>query len=345
MEKVLSVILSWNEEESTARAIESLRNQERASNDILVVDNGSDVDPCERFRKQFPGITTIRQEKNRGVAGGRNVGLQYALNRDYDFVLFFDNDAVANPAMLRQLLAAARRNPKAGILGPKIYALDSERTIWRAGCTSWRWTYLHAASVIIEQLWQLPGLAMFRYFDTKRGVGLEDVGQFDDEEDISFQIGCTQLIRTALIREIGLLDERYFPYGSEDIDYCARTLAVDWTVRYVPMATCHHRVTARQKDPYQGSYYNEKNILHLARNNLPPAYFWLLFLPDYILLTVPTKIVYSIIRNTPNRRKALLDAIAWHAGDVLGRCSCARRVENEPREGLANQSENGLEKS
>ena len=315
MEKVLAVILNWQEEEVTARAIESLRAQQGAACDLLVVDNGSDKNPCPWFTERFKGIATIRMDENLGVAGGRNVGLQYALERNFDFVLFFDNDAVADQAMLSHLLDAARANPGAGILGPKIYALGSDRTIWRAGCTSWRWTYLHTAAVIIEQLWQLPGLGSLRFFDTKRGEGVKDVGQFDDEEDVAFQIGCTQLIRTEVIRQIGLLNEQFFPYSSEDIDYCARLLDASWTIRYVPTATCHHRVTARPRDPYQRSYFIEKNILHLARNNLSAAYFWLLFMPDYMLLTVPLKIAISYVRGTPNRRKALVDAIAWHLKD------------------------------
>ncbi len=319
MAPILTIIINWDGLDLTRRCIQSLMTQTGAVNDILIVDNGSDTNPESLLTKEFPAIELIRNSTNLGVAGGRNVGLKYALKQGYKFVLFIDNDAYAAPDMLSYLSDAASRCPAAGIFGPKILRDDKPNVIWRAGCTSWKLTYLHSITEIIQHLTKLFGKFPPRFMDPARGVNQPDYGQFDQERNTDFQIGCAQFIRTEVFEKIGILDEEFKPYGSEDIDFCARATRANWRIRYVPQAVCYHRVGSSFRDEYDRTFHNAKNLLLLARKNLSKIYFGLCFLPDFICLTIPLMLIKCYFKRQPLRRKAFLDALIWHVRDIARR--------------------------
>jgi len=316
MNNILAIVLNWNELDLTRRCIRSLLDQKMTACDVLVVDNHSDEETVEILRNEFSGIPIHRNTRNLGVSAGRNIGIGYALRRQYGHVLLFDNDAIADPYMLHRLSESAERHPQGGIFGPKIYYDDSSRIIWRAGCTSWKWTYLHAGHTLLKRFYQLFGRPLPMAFDSIRGENQSDRGQFDTEEDIDFQIGCAQLIKTDVFKAVGLLDEEFSPYGSEDIDFCIRAKGSGWRIRYVPTAICRHRVGGSFQDEYQRTYCNTRHILLLARKHLRPIYFWLLYLPDFLCLTLPLMLAESVFQKKKERLKAIVDAIAWHLSDI-----------------------------
>ena len=208
--RVLAVVLSWNEHDWTERAVRSLVAQDIAT-DVLVVDNASEEDPTERFEALGERVSVERMPSNLGVAGGRNVGLRRALEGDWGWVLIFDNDAEAAPDMVRRLMEEGDAAERIGMVGPKIYRLDQPDVIWRVGSTSWKWTYLHLGPEVLDRIWRSAGRWPRRFLDTHRGRDQRDVGQFDTPEDVDFQIGCVQLIRTDTLRDVGLLDEDFSP--------------------------------------------------------------------------------------------------------------------------------------
>jgi hypothetical protein len=56
---------------------------------------------------------------------------------------------------------------------------------------------------------------------------------------VDFVSGCSMLIRREVIKEIGMLDEKFFLY-MEDIDYCKRIKQTKWKVLFFPYATIVH---------------------------------------------------------------------------------------------------------
>jgi len=319
--KVLAIVLNWNELELTCRCISSLLNQNKACLDLLLIDNNSKKDPSFFLKRTFPTITVVRNSENLGVAGGRNVGINYALENHYEFVLIFDNDAWAQANMLNSLLEAANKYEDTAIFGPKILLEKQPQTIWRAGCSSWKWTYLHAGHQIVSHFFKLLGIPIPKILDTARGEGRTSKGQYDHIEEISFQFGGAQLVRTKMFKEVGLLDVDFSPYGSEDIDFCVRVKKNDWKIRYIPDAVCWHRVGSSFNDDYYRSFYNSRNIILLARKHLTLQYFLFLFVPDFIFLTIPLVTMESLLKGKKKRLKGFFDAIAWNYRD-----SCKRQL-------------------
>lgn len=316
---ILAIILNWNELDLTRRCLRSLLNQKRILCDILVIDNNSDMETFKILLDEFPDVQIKRNPTNLGVSAGRNIGIRYALKKGYEFILLFDNDALAESYMLSHLIETVKSHPEGGIFGPKIYRDDLVNVIWRAGCTSWKWTYLHAGHIILKRIYGWAARSLPRFLDTMRGENQPDAGQYDVEQEVDFQIGCAQLIRTAVFKDVGLLDEEFSPYGSEDIDFCTRVQAASWRIRYVPHARCWHRVGGSFQDEYWRTYYNTRNLLLIARKNLNPIYFWLLYLPDFIILTIPLMLIESTLKKNIQRRKAFIEAILWNLSDIKKR--------------------------
>ena len=316
---ILAVILNWNETDITRRCVKSLVTQKDSTVDILIVDNNSTEDPTNILLSEFLTIKLIINNENLGVPGGRNVGIHYAIEHGYEFILFFDNDAYADKNMVKKLMDSAKRNPSAGILGPKIFCENPSDIIWRAGCTSWKWTYLHAGFEISNFFYKFFKIIPPSFLDTKRGEGQKDLPRYNIEKQIRFQIGCCQLIRMKTFLKVGIMDEDFSLYGSEDIDFCDRMMRAGFKIMYIPEAICWHRVTSSFNDDYSRTFNNNKNIILLARKNLSFLYFWSLFIPDYILLTIPLIILKYIIQRKYKSIKGFLNAIVWNIKDVRKR--------------------------
>lgn len=316
---ILAIILTWNELEYTLRSITSLISQSVDVFDILVVDNQSDKDPTTIIKNKHPDITVFRNFKNLGVSGGRNIGIQYAIDNNYEYIFFFDNDAYADSRIIDTLFNAAEKYSDTALFGPKIYYDDKKNIIWRAGCTSWKWTYLHAGFEILNRFCRLLQKRPPAWIDTGRGENQKDIGQFDQIRDVDFQIGCAQFIRLNVFKQIGMLDTDFSPYGSEDINFCARLTKHGWKIKYIPDAVCWHRAGGSFTDNYDRSFFNTRNILLLARKNLHPLYFVFLFLPDFVFLTMPLIVIESLMLRQKKRLRGVLDGIKWNLLDIKKR--------------------------
>jgi GT2 family glycosyltransferase len=85
-----------------AQAVESLRRQSASPREILVV---VDHNPAlaERVRQNTPGVAVIESQERGGTSGARNSGVAAARGA---IIAFLDDDAIAAPDWLEQLLAS-----------------------------------------------------------------------------------------------------------------------------------------------------------------------------------------------------------------------------------------------
>ena len=61
--------------------------------------------------------------------------------------------------------------------------------------------------------------------------------------EVTFASGCCMCIPSAVVRNVGLLDESYFLY-EEDVDYCFRLRQKEIKIYYVPKAIIYHKVSS-----------------------------------------------------------------------------------------------------
>jgi len=128
MEKILALVVSYNRHEKLVQCITSLRQQLRKPDTILVVNNGSS-DYTTVWLDQQPDIIQMYQE-NAGSAGGYYTGISWALLEDYDWIWCLDDDGIAAPDALHQLMI--HKTPDILLWNSAILdTTDRRRFIWK----------------------------------------------------------------------------------------------------------------------------------------------------------------------------------------------------------------------
>ncbi|MHC5163353.1 MAG: glycosyltransferase family 2 protein [Planctomycetota bacterium] len=104
---VSAVIPAYNCEKYIARAIESVLNQTRPVDEIIVVEDGSTDNTAEVIRSFGEKVKMIRQE-NAGECAARNTGIQAAMS---DWIAFLDADDQWLPDKTELQVECLSQNP------------------------------------------------------------------------------------------------------------------------------------------------------------------------------------------------------------------------------------------
>jgi GT2 family glycosyltransferase len=101
----------------------------------------------------------------------------------------------------------------------------------------------------------------------------------DRSFDLEHVVGASMLIRTATIRQVGLIEESYFLYR-EETDWCIQMRQKDWRLRYCPGAIVWHKEgRSIGHRSHLHDYYSVRNMLFLMQKfypkNLPLAIVYL----------------------------------------------------------------------
>lgn len=202
------VIVTRDRKKELALCLKSIFAQTIKADEIVVVDNASK----EKVKKTF-GIKLVRSDVNLGGAGGRNLGLQHTKRK---FILFMDDDAVADKDMLRELLKVISKDPKIGIVQPKIYEMERPNIIQGVG---------HGINLKTGRVYGI-------------GVHEADRGQYEKVMEIPMA-GCTWMVNRRVFEKIGDYDKDIFiPY--EDSDFSFRAKKAGFKVLFVPQAKVWH---------------------------------------------------------------------------------------------------------
>ncbi|HKI85120.1 MAG TPA: glycosyltransferase family 2 protein [Thermoanaerobaculia bacterium] len=253
--RVAAIVLSYNGREVLLQALASLGAMSYTAFDLIVVDNGSTDGSEAAVREASPAATVVRTEQNLGPAGGLNLGIRWALERDYDFLLLLNNDIEVEPTMLDELVAAAERHPDAAAIGPKIYYHGERRRIWSAG-----------------------GIIRFKESVTReRGQRSIDHGQFDREEEVDYVNGCAMLIPRRAFSLAGLWDPVFF-LSVEDADWCTRAKRHDLHCYFAPRAIVYHMVSFTTGDYRAGRTYHTGRSTAVFIRRYATPFQWMTYL-------------------------------------------------------------------
>ena len=108
MSTVSVVVPTFNRAHLINRALQSVVSQTYRPLDLIVVDDGSTDDTCERVRTDYPHATLLSQS-NQGVSAARNRGLSVAQG---DWIAFLDSDDTWCESKIEQQLQALTKEPQ-----------------------------------------------------------------------------------------------------------------------------------------------------------------------------------------------------------------------------------------
>jgi glycosyltransferase involved in cell wall biosynthesis len=135
--KISVAVPCYNGAQYLARNIESLLEQTRVPDQILIVDDGSQ-DSSGAIVEKYP-VELITHERNRGLAVARNTALQ---NSTGDVLVYIDADTLAAPDLIEVLVSGyADDDPYlAGVGGQGVeVAIHSRADRWRRAHASQRY--------------------------------------------------------------------------------------------------------------------------------------------------------------------------------------------------------------
>ncbi len=265
MNRVAVVVLNWNGASLLSDCLDSLLAQDHPDFSVIVVDNHSTDNSKEVLeglrQKSGERLQIIYNNRNSGFAGGVNIGIRQAMDQGYDMIALFNNDAVAEPNWLSQLVAAIENDPTVGIATGLLLHADGQ-TIDSTG-----------------DFYSIWGLAFPRNRDQAT----------DQAPESGFVFGATggaSLYRIELLKQIGLFDEAFFAYY-EDVDLSFRAQLAGWKVYYTKTAVAHHkRGATSDKIPGFAKYQMFKNLPLLFWKNVPRGLLWKIGLRFKLIYTL-----------------------------------------------------------
>ncbi len=231
---ILTIIVTYNGEKYIEDCLDSLQRQ-TCQTDILVVDNDSVDHTCETIENRYPQVKLLKLGYNSGFAHANNVGIQYALEQGYEYVLLINEDTVAEQSLVEELLKHA--DSKTAVI-PKIYMNGSKTKIW------------YAAGKLD--------------FEKCRAVNCREE-LADRVTEVTFMTGCCMFIHADVFREVGLFDENYFMYY-EDTDLSLRMYKHKIKMLYVPDTYVWHRIQGKTEKSYY-VYYMIRNRLYFLKKH------------------------------------------------------------------------------
>jgi len=252
--RVAIIVLNWNNYADTRECLVSLEKITYPNSEIIVVDNGSTDGSGERLKVEFPYHIFIRNEINLGFAGGNNVGIRYALEKMFDFILFLNNDTVVDKGFLEPAIRLAAKDDSIGIVGAKIYYYSDPKKIWAAGGGSLRILWISGP--------------VFRLY----GYNQADKGQFDAVREIDWCVGAFMLIKREVFEKIGLLPECYF-LCMEEGEFAVKARKAGFKIFYTPESVIWHKIGVSSNTDIKHIYNGFRNRL-LFTERTYPSFVW-----------------------------------------------------------------------
>lgn len=238
MPNVGIVISNYNGWQDTVQCLESLQKQTYRDFEIILLDDASTNDSVQQLQKHLTENTVfLPQEANVGFAAANNVGMRRALADGCDWVLLLNNDTVAAPDFLENLL---RETPAGAVSCPKMLFLNPPDEIWFAGGE------LDRATGKVRHL----------------GGHEKDGPAFAEKKQVSFITFCCVLLPRQVIEQVGFLDETLFMY-CEDVDYCIRLADAGVPLWFLPDAKIWHKAGG-SAGGMLSVYYITRNTLYLT---------------------------------------------------------------------------------
>ncbi|HRY28603.1 MAG TPA: glycosyltransferase family 2 protein [Elusimicrobiota bacterium] len=208
-QKLSIILVSYNTLPYVKRCLENVRQRVRRPHEIVCVDNAS-RDGIAAYMAARPRLKFRRLPENRGFAAAMNEGMRMA---DGDLFLWLNADALLTEGAVERMIAVlGRRSDVAGV-GP---------------CTD------------IPPLPQGCVPAPRRTADVERVAMAWRLRHAGQVEEVRGLTGFCFLTTRKAVARVGRLDERFYPAGYEDYDFCARALRKGFRFLLAREVFVHH---------------------------------------------------------------------------------------------------------
>ena len=250
------IVLNYKATRVTIDCLQSLESEIAGQNEaaVVVVENGSGEAALAELRNTISErawdswVDIIPAPRNLGFTGGNNLAMRRALesSKRPEYILLLNSDTIARPGAIETLVHFMDGHPVAGIAGSRL-----EGPSGLAQGSPFRF---HS---IVSELERGLAIGIFsRMVSGWTAYRPKPVSA----APVDWVAGASMILRSEMIAQVGLLDERFFAYF-EDMDYCRSARRWGWQTFYVPESRIVH---------LEGASSGMRSDL----NTRPPAYWF-----------------------------------------------------------------------
>lgn len=191
--KILVIIVAYNSMRWAKRCYESLRASDTPC-DIITIDNGSTDGTPDFIRTNYPEVDLREMKANLGFGKANNIGLQRALDDDYEYAYLLNQDAWVLPDTFTAMIAASQAHPEYGLLSPMQMKADMKQ-----------FDEKFAVHVIGDHQKTRPLFAEDLY-----------LGRTCEVYEVTFVMAAHWLLTRQCIEAVGGFSPSFFLYGEDD---------------------------------------------------------------------------------------------------------------------------------
>jgi GT2 family glycosyltransferase len=228
--EVAVVVPTRNRRGKTLRFLEQMAAQTYPSFRVIIVDAHSTDGTVEHIRQGFPEAVILGVDDSHFWTGSINVGVKYALNNGFDYILTINDDAVIVPTHVEALVKLAVQYG-CFILGNQINYLSEPKRIWSLG------TYT---------AWGTQNFLRLNYSDVLQ----EELPASTAQQDVlktEALAGNGVLIHRSVFERIGLYNDFFLPHYHADSELIMRAKRRGFQPYVTPKVVLLNDFSAEQK--------------------------------------------------------------------------------------------------
>jgi len=245
MGTVWAIVVTHNRREMLGLCLAALARQSRAPDRVLVVDNASSDGTAAMVERDHPGVELLALSENEGGAGGFHEGMRRAHAGGAEWMWLMDDDTIARPEALAELLAALVQ-----LGGSDPPTLLASKVVWRDGRVH-PMNFPHPERARMERI--VDG--------AERGLMPLRVASF-----------VSLLVHRGVVDRHGLPLKHFFIW-SDDVEYTSRVVLSGERAYLVPTSVALHDTatfyTWHSASP-ERFYYHVRNTLYMILGRCRP---------------------------------------------------------------------------
>ncbi|MFH0819671.1 MAG: glycosyltransferase family 2 protein [bacterium] len=247
--------------------IQSLRAQSypRDNFKIFIVDNETSLATENFLRGTAPEAELILNKANDGFAKGNNDGFRRAINQGFDYLVALNMDTIIDRQWLAELVKVAQSDDKFGVVQSRIM-------LWQKNEST--------GQVETDKINSLGNDLHFLGFGYCRGYKKIWENQIRKVVEITYASGAAVLIKSDVLKKIGMFSEEFFMYH-EDTDLSWRARLAGYKVILAPDSVVWHKYEFSRS--VRQFYFMERNRLIMTAENYKLGSL-LLLLPAFVLM-------------------------------------------------------------
>jgi GT2 family glycosyltransferase len=199
------VIPVFNRKNFTKDCLVSLRNQTYKEFKTIVVDDGSTDGTDEMLQNEFPEVYVVKGDGNLFWTASVNLGIRDALRNGATAVMTLNNDVIASPDFINQMVCWGKKMPKS-LIGAMALDVKTKSVIYGGEILDWK------TNKRTELLDIIPA-------SNRRGL-----------HEVTYFPGRGLLIPKEVFDTIGLFDEEKFPHYFADYDFTSQARIAGYKV-------------------------------------------------------------------------------------------------------------------